>query len=160
MIGMGAEANIVVRAEAADFFCNSGTVKIPSDERVADVPGGVQYHAQGLGLESFQDFDVGGGSSAPELYTIGPDGFGNCNTHEPLRNQLLQKWQLPSSLLNVVYFFLQVSLKMHNNRDVILSTLCTSLYRTFTISEIACRTLICSGFNSLFSKLGQMLFLK
>jgi hypothetical protein len=26
-------------------------------------------------LESFQNFNVGGGSSAPELYTIGPDRF-------------------------------------------------------------------------------------
>jgi hypothetical protein len=26
-------------------------------------------------LESFQNFNVGGGSSAPDLYTIGPDGF-------------------------------------------------------------------------------------
>jgi hypothetical protein len=26
-------------------------------------------------LESFQNFNVGGGSSAPELYTIGPDGL-------------------------------------------------------------------------------------
>jgi hypothetical protein len=26
-------------------------------------------------LESFQNFNVGGGSSVPELYTIGPDGF-------------------------------------------------------------------------------------
>jgi hypothetical protein len=26
-------------------------------------------------LESFQNFNVGGGSSAPELYTVGPDGF-------------------------------------------------------------------------------------
>jgi hypothetical protein len=26
-------------------------------------------------LESFQDFNVRGGNSAPELYTIGPDGF-------------------------------------------------------------------------------------
>jgi hypothetical protein len=78
MIGMGAEASTIVRAEAADFFCDCGTVKIPSDERVGDVPRSVHYHAQGLGLESFQDFDVGGGSSAPELYTIGPDGFENC----------------------------------------------------------------------------------
>jgi hypothetical protein len=28
-------------------------------------------------LESFHDFNIGGGSSAPELYTIGPDGFEN-----------------------------------------------------------------------------------
>jgi hypothetical protein len=28
-------------------------------------------------LESFQDFNVGGGISAPELYTIGPDEFEN-----------------------------------------------------------------------------------
>jgi hypothetical protein len=33
-------------------------VKIPSDERVGDVPGGVHYHAQGLGLESFQDLEA------------------------------------------------------------------------------------------------------
>jgi hypothetical protein len=26
-------------------------------------------------LESFQNFNVGGGSSAPDLYIIGPDGF-------------------------------------------------------------------------------------
>jgi hypothetical protein len=56
------------------FFCNCGAV----DERVGDVPGSVHYQAQGLGWESFQDFDVGGGSSAPKLYTIGPDGVENC----------------------------------------------------------------------------------
>jgi hypothetical protein len=78
MIGMGAEASTVVRAEAADFFCDCWAVKIPWDKRVGDVTGSVHYHAQGLGLQSFQDFDVGGGSSAPELYTIGPDGFENC----------------------------------------------------------------------------------
>jgi hypothetical protein len=44
-----------------------------SEERIGDVPGGVHNHAQGLGLESFQDFNVGGGSSAPELYVVGPD---------------------------------------------------------------------------------------
>jgi hypothetical protein len=37
--------------------------------------GGVHNHAQDLRLKSFQNFNVGGGSSAPELYTIGPDGF-------------------------------------------------------------------------------------
>jgi hypothetical protein len=26
-------------------------------------------------LESFQNFNIGGGSNAPEFYTIGPDGF-------------------------------------------------------------------------------------
>jgi hypothetical protein len=77
MIGMGAKSITIVRAAAAEFFCDCWAVKIPSDERVGDVPGSVHYHAQGLGLESFQDFDVGGGSSAPELYTIGPDGFEN-----------------------------------------------------------------------------------
>jgi hypothetical protein len=58
MIGMGAEASTIVRAEAAGFFCNCGALKIPSDERVGDVPGSVHYHAQGLGLKSFQDFNV------------------------------------------------------------------------------------------------------
>jgi hypothetical protein len=79
---MCAEASTIVRAEAADFFCNCEAVKIPSVERVGDVPGCVHYHAQGLGLESFQDFNVGGGSSAPELYNIGPDGFENCFIEE------------------------------------------------------------------------------
>jgi hypothetical protein len=36
---------------------------------------GVHNHAQDLRLESFQNFYIGGGSSAPELYTVGPDGF-------------------------------------------------------------------------------------
>jgi hypothetical protein len=78
MIGMSAEASTIVRAEAADFFCDCWAVMIPSDECVR----GVHYHVQGLGLESFQDFSVGGGSSAPELYTIGPDGFENCFIEE------------------------------------------------------------------------------
>jgi hypothetical protein len=82
MIGMGAKSITIVRAEAADIFCDYRTVKIPLDERVGDVPGSVHYHAQGLGLQSFQDFDVGGGSSAAELYTIGPDGFENCFIEE------------------------------------------------------------------------------
>jgi hypothetical protein len=75
MIGMGAKSITIVRAVTADFFCDCWAVKIPSDERVGDVPGSVHNHAQGLRLESFQNFNVGGGSSAPQLYTIGPDGF-------------------------------------------------------------------------------------
>jgi hypothetical protein len=59
---MGAEASTIVGAETADFFCYCGAV----DERAGDVPGGAHYQAQGLGLQSFQDFDVGGGSSVPE----------------------------------------------------------------------------------------------
>jgi hypothetical protein len=78
MIRMGAEASTIVRAVTTDFFFDCRAVKVPSDERVGDAPGSVHYHTQGLGLESFHDFDVGGGSSAPELYTIGPDGFENC----------------------------------------------------------------------------------
>jgi hypothetical protein len=35
----------------------------------------VHNHAQDLRLESFQNLNVRDGSSAPELYTIGPDGF-------------------------------------------------------------------------------------
>jgi hypothetical protein len=37
MIGMGAEASAIVRAEAEDFFCDCWAVKVPSDERVGDV---------------------------------------------------------------------------------------------------------------------------
>jgi hypothetical protein len=82
MIGMGVEASTIVTAEVVDFFCDCWAVKIPSDEHVKDVPGSVHNHVQGLGLESFQDLNVGGGSSAPELYTIGPDGFENCFIQE------------------------------------------------------------------------------
>jgi hypothetical protein len=32
------------------------------------------YHAQDFLLEAFQYFDVGDGSWAPELYSVGPDG--------------------------------------------------------------------------------------
>jgi hypothetical protein len=37
MIGMGAKSITIVRAEAADFFCDCWAVKIPSDERVGDM---------------------------------------------------------------------------------------------------------------------------
>jgi hypothetical protein len=82
MIGMGAEASTIVRAVAADFFFDCSDVEIPSDECIRDIPWSVHYHAQGFRLESFQDFYVGGGSSASELYTIGPDGFENCFIEE------------------------------------------------------------------------------
>jgi hypothetical protein len=82
MIGMGAEASTIVRAEAADFVFDSRAAEVPSDECVRDIPGGVHNHAQDFRLESSQDFQVGGGSSAPELYTIGPDGFENCFIEE------------------------------------------------------------------------------
>jgi hypothetical protein len=78
MIGMGAEASTIVIDVKADFFFDCWAVEIPSYECVRDIPGGVHNHAQDLRLESFQDLNVGGGGSAPELYTIGPDGFENC----------------------------------------------------------------------------------
>jgi hypothetical protein len=53
MSGMGAEATTIMRAEAADFVFDCRAVEIPSDECVRDIPGGVHYHAQGLGLEFF-----------------------------------------------------------------------------------------------------------
>jgi hypothetical protein len=48
MIGMGVKSITIVRAVTADFFCDCWAVKIPSDERVGDVPWGVHYHAQEL----------------------------------------------------------------------------------------------------------------
>jgi hypothetical protein len=53
-------------------------VEIPSDECIRDIARGAHYHVQGLRLESFEDFNVGGGNRAPELYAVGPDGFENC----------------------------------------------------------------------------------
>jgi hypothetical protein len=75
---MGAKSSTTVRAVTADFFFDCWAVEIPSDECIKDIPGGVHNHAQDLRLESFQDLNVGGGSSVPELYTVGPDGFENC----------------------------------------------------------------------------------
>jgi hypothetical protein len=75
MIGMGAKSITIVRAVTADFFFDCRAAEVPSDEWIRDVPWGFHNHAQDLRLESFQNFNVGGGSSAPELYTVGPDGF-------------------------------------------------------------------------------------
>jgi hypothetical protein len=72
---MGAKSITIVRAVTADFFFDSRTAEVPSDEWIRDVPRGVHNNAQDLRLESFQNFNVRGGSSAPELYTVGPDGF-------------------------------------------------------------------------------------
>jgi hypothetical protein len=78
MIGMGAKSITVVRAVMANFVFGCRAAEVPSDEWIRDVLGGAHNHAQDLRLESFQNFNVGGGSSAPELYTIGPDGFEYC----------------------------------------------------------------------------------
>jgi hypothetical protein len=57
-------------------------VEIPSDECIRNIPRGFYYHAQGLRLEPLEDYNVGGGSHAPELYAVGPDGFENCFIEE------------------------------------------------------------------------------
>jgi hypothetical protein len=75
MIVMGAKSITIVRAVTADFFFDCRTAEAPSDEWIRNLPWGVHNHAQDLRFESFQNFNVGGESSAPELYTIGPDGF-------------------------------------------------------------------------------------
>jgi hypothetical protein len=75
MIGMGAKSITIVRAEMADLFFDCRAADVPSDERIRDVPWGVHNDAPDLRSESFQNFNVGGGSSAPEFYTVGPDGF-------------------------------------------------------------------------------------
>jgi hypothetical protein len=75
MFGMVAKSITIVRDVTADFFFDCRTAEVPSDERIRDVPCGIHNHAQDLRLESFQIFIVGGRSSAPDLYTVGPDGF-------------------------------------------------------------------------------------
>jgi hypothetical protein len=62
MIGMGAKSITIVRAVTRDFFCDCGAAEVPSDELIKDIPGGVHNDAQGLRLELFQDFSVGGGN--------------------------------------------------------------------------------------------------
>jgi hypothetical protein len=75
MIGMGAKSITIVRAVTADFHFDYRAAGVPSDEWIRDVPWGGHNHAQDLRLESFQNFNVGGGSSAPELYIMDTDGF-------------------------------------------------------------------------------------
>jgi hypothetical protein len=72
---MGGKSITIVRAVTADIFFDCRAAEVPSDELIRDVPWGVHNDAQDLRLESFHNFDVGGGSSAPELYTVGSDGF-------------------------------------------------------------------------------------
>jgi hypothetical protein len=75
---MGVKSSTIVIAVTADFFCDCWAAEVPSDECIRDIPGVVHNHAQDLRLEPFQDFNVGGGSSGPELYTVGPHGFEDC----------------------------------------------------------------------------------
>jgi hypothetical protein len=79
---MGAKSSTIVTAVTADLFCGCCAAEVPSDECIRDIPGGVHNRAQDLRLESFHDFNVGGGSSALELYTVGPDGFEDCFIEE------------------------------------------------------------------------------
>jgi hypothetical protein len=75
MIGMGAKSITIVKAVTVDFFFDCSAAEIPSDEWIRDVPWSVHNDAQDLRLELFQNFNVGGGSSSPQLYPVGPDGF-------------------------------------------------------------------------------------
>jgi hypothetical protein len=72
------EAGTVLRAVAADFFFNCWYLEIPSDNRIRHIPRCVHYHAQGLRLETFQNFYVGCGSRTPELNSVDPDWFEYC----------------------------------------------------------------------------------
>jgi hypothetical protein len=56
---MGAKSITIVRAVTADFFFDCRAAKVPSDERIRDVPWGVRNDAQDL---TFQNFNVGGGT--------------------------------------------------------------------------------------------------
>jgi hypothetical protein len=75
VVGMCVEADPVLGAESVDFLFNWCDLKILSEDHIRHVPWCVGYHAQDFLLEAFQYFDVGDGSWAPELYSVGPDGF-------------------------------------------------------------------------------------
>jgi hypothetical protein len=76
--GFRAETKTVLRAVAKDFFFNCWCLEIPSDNSIRHVPMCVCYHAQGVRLETFQNFYVGSGSRTPEFYSVGPDWFEYC----------------------------------------------------------------------------------
>jgi hypothetical protein len=48
-----AEASIILRTVAADFFFNCLCLKIPLDDHIRYVPRCVRYHAQSFRLELF-----------------------------------------------------------------------------------------------------------
>jgi hypothetical protein len=75
IVGMFVEAVPVLGAESVDFLFNWYDLEILPEHRIRHVPWCVGYHAQDFSLEAFQYFDVGDGSRAPELYSVGPDGF-------------------------------------------------------------------------------------
>jgi hypothetical protein len=75
IVGMFVEAVPVLGAESVDFPFNLCDLKILSEDRIRHLPWCVGYHAQDFPLEAFQYIDVGDGSRAPELNSVGPDGF-------------------------------------------------------------------------------------
>jgi hypothetical protein len=79
-----AEASTVLRAVAGDFFFNCWYLEIPSNKRIRHVPKCVHYLAQGLRLETFQNFYVGSGSRTPEFCSVSPDWFQYCFIYEKL----------------------------------------------------------------------------
>jgi hypothetical protein len=81
---MGSETGVVAVTQAADFVLDGGHVKVPSDTMVGHVPWCVDKLAQGLGLEAFEDLNVGRGGRAPELDSVGPDGFEDGFVEEEL----------------------------------------------------------------------------
>jgi hypothetical protein len=72
---MCVEAVPVLGVESADFLFNWCDLKILSEDYIRHVPWRIGYHAQDLPLEAFQYFDVEEGSWAPELYSLGQNGF-------------------------------------------------------------------------------------
>jgi hypothetical protein len=75
---------LYLRSVALDFSFSCWYLEIPSDNRILHVPRCVNYHAQGLRLEKFQNFFVGGGSRTPELYFVGPYWFEYCLVYDKL----------------------------------------------------------------------------
>jgi hypothetical protein len=58
-----------MRAVVADFFFNCWYYEIPLDNRIRHVPRCVHYNAQGLRLETLQNFHV---LKVEELYNVSP----------------------------------------------------------------------------------------
>jgi hypothetical protein len=75
VVWMFVEAVPVLGAESVDLLCNWCDLKSLSEDHVRHVPWCIGYHAQDFPLEAFQYFDAGDGSWAPELYSVGSDGF-------------------------------------------------------------------------------------
>jgi hypothetical protein len=62
---MRAGSGDVVGTEATNFFFDCWDLQIVTYDGIWDIPCCRRYHSEGYRLKAFEDFNIGGGGSAP-----------------------------------------------------------------------------------------------